>query len=50
MKNKYKYAIIAFLLSIPVVTEAKVYNTDWCDIMYTSLWFQDVPSTIKKEC
>ena len=41
-------AIVSFLYVADAHTTP--YNSDWCDTMFTSLWFQEVPGSIQKEC
>ena len=42
--------VLTSLVYVPTTDAARAYNTDWCDLMYSELHFQEVPPTIHAEC
>lgn len=42
--------VLASLLYVPATDAAVPYNTDYCDAMFSALWFQEVPPSIQSEC
>jgi hypothetical protein len=52
--HRIAVAMFLFILGIIIPIDSQAsnipYNSDYCDAMYSELFFQEVPHTIQKEC